>query len=181
MPPHKSTASKNQPTAPPHKLAQTSQLSAPAIALPLNSPRLRSIPKPATRKAIASSSPHWRRRNPPTHGIKGLVYRCALNPSPGAAKPPPPEKRSPYLPTRLEKQSTVRKSDRLTSPVISKLQILFDIGNRVTTSCFVTSTFRAKYNIVVFKLAFVVNTPNCRSLYIHTVTSGHILTITVRH
>ncbi|MGI0498585.1 hypothetical protein [Limnospira platensis] len=57
----------------------------------------------------------------------------------------------------------------------------FDIGNRVTTSCFVTSTFRAKYNIVVFKLAIVVNTPNCRHLYIHTVTSGHILTITVRH
>jgi len=57
----------------------------------------------------------------------------------------------------------------------------FDIGNRVTTSGFVTSTFRAKYNIVVFKLAIVVNTPNCRHLYIHTVTSGHILTITVRH
>ena len=57
----------------------------------------------------------------------------------------------------------------------------FDIGNRATTPCFVTSTFGAKYNIVVFKLALVINTLSCRSLYIHTVTSGHILTITVRH
>ncbi|MFO7092601.1 hypothetical protein B9R42_27035 [Arthrospira platensis PCC 7345] len=29
-------------------------------------------------------------------------------------------------------------------------------GNRVTTPCFVTSTFRAVYNHVVFKLALVI-------------------------
>ncbi|QNH59227.1 hypothetical protein [Limnospira indica] len=47
-----------------------------------------------------------------------------LIPPPAPPNPPPPEKRSPYLPTRLEKQSTVRKSDRLTFPITSKLQVV---------------------------------------------------------
>ena len=57
---------------------------------------------------------------------------------------------------------------------------LLSLGTRLLPLAFVLQLSKL-FAYVVFKLAFAIKPLLYRSIYIHTVTSGHILTITIRH